>query len=134
MTGAAPERARSMVRPVVLERTHASERIAPGSRRRSLSLAGLIVLTVAILAVSSIDQAVLCALPALILPLLLALRRYPGERALMSLASPCALRRPRAASRPRPPVSVWIGVPRGGLLIARSLADRPPPHLRLAAA
>ncbi|HEY3828870.1 MAG TPA: hypothetical protein VGL57_06710 [Solirubrobacteraceae bacterium] len=67
-------------------------------------------------------------LPALALALALLGRRYPGERSLLTL------RRRRAPMRwphPRSSVSIRAHVPllaaRGGLLIARSLAVRPPP-------
>ncbi len=80
-------------------------------------------------AIASVDLSVLGVLPALALALLLALRRYPGERTLV------ALRRAREGARrgasptltgPR----LWRGpaVPRGGLLLACSLANRPPPR------
>jgi hypothetical protein len=72
-------------------------------------------------------------LPAFALALALLARRYPGERRLS------ALRRRRAPARwprPRSSVSIAARVPlfavRGGLLIARSLAVRPPPALRAA--
>ena len=77
-----------------------------------------------------------CALlPALALALLLALRRYPGERTLLALAPPAsrgllaersALERARCRLR-------GPAVPRGGLLLACSLANRPPPGAALAA-
>jgi hypothetical protein len=74
--------------------------------------------------------------PALALLALLALRRYPGERAL--LATIARRRAPRPARErahstgsfaPRPRALL----PRGGRLIARALAVRPPPALGLAA-
>jgi hypothetical protein len=75
-------------------------------------------------------QAFAYLLPALVLLLALLARRYPGERALARIARRRARprRRPRAAvlahhTRPR------VSLPRGGRLIAASLAVRPPPHL-----
>jgi hypothetical protein len=72
-------------------------------------------------------------LPALALALVLLARRYPGERALL------ALRRRRPPVRwPHPRSSAPLGrrvlfaTARGGLLIARSLAVRPPPTPRAA--
>ena len=69
--------------------------------------------------------------PALALALLLALRRYPGERRLTAIAArrrgvlPRAPRRVRGrALRQRVAMR-----PRGGVLIALSLATRPPPAL-----
>ena len=68
-------------------------------------------------------------LPALLLGGLLLLRRYPGERLLIARRARVAARWPRvrsaAAGRTRPATKVA----RGGLLMARSLAVRPPPAL-----
>jgi hypothetical protein len=69
-------------------------------------------------------------LPALALALTLFARRYPGERRLFALRR----RRPRVRwPRPRSSISIRARVPlravRGGLLLARSLAVRPPPAL-----
>ncbi len=77
-------------------------------------------------ALALIDPTALCALPALALPLLLALRRYPGEKLLASL-SPGERARHALPSGVPLPVRIALSVPRGGLLLARSLADRPPP-------
>jgi hypothetical protein len=76
----------------------------------------------------SLVQSFLYLLPALLLLLALAMRLYPGERALLRLVDGG---RPghrhafdaRSPGRPRPRVVV----PRGGRLIASSLAVRPPP-------
>jgi hypothetical protein len=71
--------------------------------------------------------ALLYLLPPLLLIAVLLLRGYPGERRLIALAE--ARRRPNhrratpARARPRPRVHL----PRGGKLIASSLAVRPPP-------
>ncbi len=78
-------------------------------------------------------QTLLCLLPLLaaIVPLLA--RRYPGERTLL------ALRRRERAPLPRPARRLAAARPgvatvaRGGLLIARSLAVRPPPPAPLRA-
>jgi hypothetical protein len=75
----------------------------------------------------SVLHAVLYLLPAFILALPLLARRYPGERALI------ALRRVERSSWPRPRSSaptrrrVVLVIVRGGRLIGRSLAVRPPP-------
>ncbi len=72
---------------------------------------------------------VLCVAPAALLALLVAVRRYPGERALLALAS----RRRTAAHAPRPALAharhrgVCALLPRGGALLAFGLAVRPPP-------
>jgi len=75
---------------------------------------------------------VLFLLPALVLAVSLLARRYPGERALLGLRRP---RRPRWA-RPRSWTSARrrpvLASVRGGLLIGRFLAVRPPPALRSA--
>ncbi|MGA7705213.1 MAG: hypothetical protein WB998_09995 [Solirubrobacteraceae bacterium] len=72
---------------------------------------------------------ILFLLPALALSFVLFMRRYPGERTLVRLAAPHRRRarwaRPRA-SVPRAARSFAVAV-HGGLLIARSLAVRPPP-------
>lgn len=72
-------------------------------------------------------------LPALLLLIVLLTRRYPGEQALLACADGSRHKARRhlveaGACSPRP----TTGPPRGGLLIAVSLAVRPPPS-RLAA-
>ncbi|HTB49895.1 MAG TPA: hypothetical protein VK701_02885 [Solirubrobacteraceae bacterium] len=73
---------------------------------------------------------ILFLLPALALALVLLTRRYPGERALARRLG--ASRHARAerpgASVPRAARPFAVAV-HGGLLIARSLAVRPPPAL-----
>jgi len=99
-----------------------------------VALPALAATVVLLVAIASIDPSVLSVLPALALALVLALRRYPGEKTLLALSRSCRRDRRRRTSarlsRPR----CWIGpsVPRGGLLLACSLADRPPPPLLLA--
>jgi hypothetical protein len=68
-------------------------------------------------------------LPAVLLLAALAMRRYPGERALLSLISPSRRRRdghrgPLAPARR----SLRALLPRGGRLLGSSLAVRPPPR------
>jgi hypothetical protein len=105
---------------------------ANGRPRSALALAGLAALACSAFLLASADPSALCALPALALPLLLALRRYPGERMLVVLVGA----RERS---PRPRASVPTGVraefprPRGGLLLGRALAVRPPPAAPLGA-
>jgi hypothetical protein len=68
-------------------------------------------------------------LPALALAAAIALGRYPGERSLLALAARHA-RPPRRRKIRGSGVPVRTDralVPRGGLLIASSLAVRPPP-------
>ncbi|HTZ86451.1 MAG TPA: hypothetical protein VMB05_07270 [Solirubrobacteraceae bacterium] len=75
-------------------------------------------------------HALLCLLPIAAIAVPLLARRYPGERILL------AFRRPERRRFPRPRSSAplsWRRVPvlaaRGGELLARSLAVRPPPAL-----
>jgi len=66
--------------------------------------------------------------PALILVAALLARRYPGERLIVRLAgSPVRARRRARPHALKPRVHIVALVPRGGLLLARSLAVRPPP-------
>jgi hypothetical protein len=78
-----------------------------------------------------VTAALYLVIPLVLLGLLL-LRRYPGERQLLALRSRRrARRRPQTESAPlRPARPGWL--PRGGLLIACSLAVRPPPAPSLA--
>jgi hypothetical protein len=100
-----------------------------GLDRRRLLLGGLLLGTTALVLV---DPNALCLLPALLLAAPLLLRRYPGENRLIAWRRTVSTRRrtvPLLAS-PR-----WLAVrvaPRGGLLLARSLAVRPPPALAAA--
>ena len=72
----------------------------------------------------------IAALPLLILLVSLLLGRYPGCEAAMRLADRLASRgrtlATRAANRRRPRLPS-ARAPRGGLLIALGLAQRPPP-------
>lgn len=72
-------------------------------------------------------------LPALLLLLVLAARRYPGERALLALMEGRDPRRRAQADAMAPPPGPRALVPRGGSLIATSLAVRPPPAHRAVA-
>lgn len=72
-------------------------------------------------------QALVYLLPALVLIIPLLARRYPGERRLVALASTRRPRRPRAGARLTSYARILLSVPRGGQLIASSLAVRPPP-------
>jgi hypothetical protein len=73
-------------------------------------------------------SAILFLLPALALIVALLARRYPGERLLVAFSGRRRKRRPR----PRPSTArltrrAPVEVVRGGLLLGRSLAVRPPP-------
>jgi len=102
-------------------------------RRGALALLSLAAVTIAAFALTWIDPTALCALPALVLPMLLVLRRYPGERILAVLSEARRRRRQRPCSSVVPSARLEVGLPRGGLLLARSLAVRPPPSAWLAA-
>jgi hypothetical protein len=103
------------------------------SQRGPGALVALIALTIGALALVRLDPGVLCALPAIVLPVLLALRRYPGER-ILTVLSRARRERPERSRSGVPSATRWQGaVPRGGLLLACSLADRPPPSASLAA-
>jgi hypothetical protein len=101
--------------------------------RRVAAFTALAALAITALALIKFDSTALGVLPALALPLMLALRRYPGERMLAVVS------RTRTRPRPRPGRSAPLlapsplVVPRGGLLLACSLAVRPPPGAALAA-
>ncbi len=75
-------------------------------------------------------EGMLYLLPALLLLAVLLARRYPGERLLLALAG-------RSARRVRVRVAralhrIELPVPRGGRLLAVSLASRAPPPPRAA--
>lgn len=100
------------------------------TRRDRTILFGLAGLTLALAAPTlfGVHGDVLLAMPALLFALPLLAGRYVGEARLARLAAAfvAARRRPAGSLRPaarRSPVAV----PRGGRLIAASLAVRPPP-------
>jgi hypothetical protein len=72
-------------------------------------------------------HALLCLLPAVALAIPLLVRRYPGERTLLALrrAEPTRWPRPRSSTPLRR--RVVMHTVRGGRLLGRSLAVRPPP-------
>jgi len=74
-------------------------------------------------------HAILCLLPALALASVLLARRYPGERVLLAHRGEqrVSWSRPRSTAKVRH--AVLLVAAHGGLLIARSLAVRPPPAL-----
>ncbi|HEX3432692.1 MAG TPA: hypothetical protein VHT25_01380 [Solirubrobacteraceae bacterium] len=77
------------------------------------------------------SRGLLFVLPALLLVGLLLARRYPGERLLTALRERHSqiTRWPRARSARSARARALTAVVHGGLLIARSLAVRPPPRL-----
>ncbi len=77
-------------------------------------------------------HAILYLLPAFVLAIPLLARRYPGERALIALhreARDALWARPRSSTSARR--CVVLAFVRGGRLLGRSLAVRPPPLLSL---
>ena len=99
--------------------------------RRGLLLCAAVIVLLGLAAFGALPgagQAVAYLLPALLLLLALAARWYPGEQALLRRVEGQRARARRACKdaeecrqRPRPLL------PRGGCLIASSLAVRPPP-------
>jgi hypothetical protein len=75
-------------------------------------------------------DALLCLLPALALVAVLLARRYPGERTLLALRGEVARRprRKRARVQTGSARRAEVLLARGGLLIGRALAVRPPPR------
>lgn len=96
-------------------------------RHLLFGLAGL-TLAVAGLTLVGVHSDVLLALPALLFALPLLAGRYVGEERLAKLAAAfVAVRRRPSASLPTTARRAPLAVPRGGRLIASSLAVRPPP-------
>lgn len=118
---------------VVLERSNANGHSRAPSPRGTFAWLGLTFVAVAAVALACSDPAALCALPALVLPALFALRRYPGERMIAVLRDTRRRLRRRPIDRVRPSRHFEVALARGGLLIARSLAVRPPPGASFAA-
>jgi hypothetical protein len=104
------------------------------TRRRLLAgVAAIVLLGLAVAgALPGLTAALVYLLPALLLLLALAARRYPGEQALLALMVRGRRRRSHVdALLPRPYPRALL--PRGGRLIATSLAVRPPPARRAVA-
>jgi hypothetical protein len=80
-------------------------------------------------AVAGGDLGVLALAPAVAIALVVSRRRYPGARLLVAMRT----RGMRAVRRGLAPMRAagraFVIAPRGGLLLARSLANRPPPVL-----
>jgi hypothetical protein len=73
------------------------------------------------------DTNALCLFPALALAVPLSMRRYPGERIVARLSKTGRARRVPARGLAPNARRRLPNIARGGLLIARSLAVRPPP-------
>jgi hypothetical protein len=111
----------------------ATRRAIPTGKRTAAAIAAACTFMLVAFVLVRLDPTALGALPALALPLLLMLRRYPGERALIALSAARRTRRWPALRRACVAPRAHIDLPRGGLLLARSLAVRPPPGSSLAA-
>jgi hypothetical protein len=101
---------------------------------RRLRTAALVVSTLALTCCALEGwggDGLLCALPALLLGLALLARRYPGERLLVAASAARRTCWPRARSQSRVRATPAATIARGGLLLARSLAVRPPPRAAL---
>jgi hypothetical protein len=84
----------------------------------------------AAVAVTAGDSGVLALAPALLVALAVSRRRYPGAQLLLAMRARSARSaRPRGLAPIRSAGRALLTAPRGGLLLARSLADRPPPGL-----
>jgi hypothetical protein len=96
--------------------------------RRLVSL-GLLVAVAGGLVLTGSTTPLLFLAPWLLVLAPLLAGRYVGERSLLRMARAVRRRPParRAASRPAPRRPTVRGLPRGGRLIACSLAVRPPP-------
>lgn len=108
------------------------KRLGLRKTRTSAAAAAVIVLVAGLVAAAAtgVDATGLLHLaPALVLVVALLARRYPGERLIaMGLAGSSVRASRRVRTRAvKPRVHVAALVPRGGLLLARSLAVRPPP-------
>jgi hypothetical protein len=101
----------------------------PRSHQRMLLALAVVAVTVPVLeSVLHLSSGVLFVLPALLLAVPLLFGRYLGERTLSRLAGKLTPQRPRrTAARPRVRPTLVL-LPRGGRLIAASLAVRPPPR------
>jgi hypothetical protein len=107
-----------------------TRRLAVSIPRRSplalAALAALLALLLAGVVLAGLVEALAYLLPPLLLLTALVTRSYPGETTLLALMRP-APARPRPARGGRIPRCRRAVAPRGGALIALSLAVRPPP-------
>jgi hypothetical protein len=100
------------------------------SRRRLLlfSLALLVAALTALEVVTGGQAGLLYVGPVLLLCAPLVAGRYVGEERLLALANRYAADPPRRGSRVAVPRTRRRVMPRGGRLVASSLAERPPPR------
>jgi hypothetical protein len=106
------------------------------TRRWSVAVGPFSTVALLCLAVAAESRGLLFLLPAVLLASVVARRRYPGARLLVALRQRRATsaRWPRARSARSTRARALTAAVHGGLLIARSLAVRPPPRLSRAAA
>jgi hypothetical protein len=123
------EPSRSRVDAVVPARMNLNDWMPKRSGAGMVGLVAVSGLALSIAAFVGVDPNALCLLPALALAVPLLMRRYPGERILTGTPAARGTRTPRPrASAPRLD-RVFTVIARGGELIGRSLAVRPPPGL-----
>lgn len=98
-------------------------------RSRVIAIWAAFGLGAALMILTSADSAagLLYLLPALLLSVPLLVQRYPGERRLAARVASARRRPRRRVLCERTPAGPVRLVARGSLLIARSLAVRPPP-------
>jgi hypothetical protein len=101
------------------------------SDRRSLAFAAITVVWLLALELLGVEAALAYLAPALLILLPLISGRYPGDEALVRVAARRSrpARRPRQAPPPRRRRRPETLLPRGGRLVAASLAGRGPPLL-----
>jgi hypothetical protein len=134
---AAPPQAAIGARPgvcTVRAGCYTSRRMARSRRARILLLATALAAFASALIVPGLAVGVLFLSPAIVLLTALLNGCYVGEKRLHRLAAafrPSGRRRPRAAPVPRV-LRRRALMPRGGSLVATSLAVRPPPQLLVA--
>ena len=102
----------------------------PAGRRWIAFTLCLALASVVAVAVAGGDTGVAGLAPALLIAVLVSRRRYPGSKLLVAMRSR-ALRvsRRRGLAALAATGRALVSAPRGGLLLARSLAHRPPPGL-----
>jgi len=111
-----------------VKRRSASRRALPASRRWLAVVLCLAIGSAAAAALAAGDAGVLGLAPALLIALLVCRRRYPGANLLVAMRSRALRRQPRRGLAPLAAAARALTVaPRGGLLLACSLAVRPPP-------
>ncbi len=99
------------------------------STRRAPALAIAVCAIVAALPLAGLGVGLLFVLPAVIVLLLIAAGWFPGEGVLTAAARRYVVRARRAARKLAGPRPLRVLHPRGGELLAASLAERAPPLL-----